>query len=591
VIDGGLYNGAAIVTAHGVHAVVLKQHLAGDGIHYEQRWFKPWASGCVTTWHGIPVGDCVISIHAGGEPIVLGVEICEDAWVSGRPGASLAMRGAEVIVNPSASHFAIHAEVSLRHGYVDDRSGHKESIRRSLVTDASRAYGCIYAYANVIGNEAGRVVYDGGHLVASCGTLLATAPILSMECLTVMPVDVDLRDVRSAQVASASRMVTHEAHRTDVAIYLNEADGHIPWLDGMVHPVLDAMTACDRALARCLYDVLRKTRTRGFVVSLSGGADSTAVVLAIWLMAHAIMDARHDKQANNFLHRFGMPESPNDLVHAMLTTIWQGTTHSSAETHAASKRVASAIGARHLEWWIDPLVNAYEALVGTALETSITWDGDPGMVVAKENIQARVRSPGAWMVANLQGKLLLSTSNRTEAACGYATMDGDTSGCYAPIGGLDKAFVRAWLKHHAMTDAPFIMDVVTQASSPELKPRNEHGVVTQVSEQELQADFRTLARIERCLVAKKWGPLAIVEHLMRYHVPEERAIASVVKVATLFVRNQWKRERLAPSFHLDIMDLDPRAWCRFPIISEAWAQEIAMLESRLQEKRVSQAVS
>ena len=62
--------------------------------------------------------------------------------------------------------------------------------------------------------------------------------------------------------------------------------------------------------------------------------------------------------------------------------------------------------------------------------------------IALQNIQARVRSPGIWMIANIRNALLLSTSNRSEAAVGYATMDGDTSGGLAPIAGIDKAFSR-----------------------------------------------------------------------------------------------------------------------------------------------------
>ena len=74
---------------------------------------------------------------------------------------------------------------------------------------------------------------------------------------------------------------------------------------------------------------------------------------------------------------------------------------------------------------------------------NLSWETDD---IALQNIQARTRSPGVWMLANIRNALLVSTSNRSEAAVGYATMDGDTSGGLSPIAGIDKNFLRAWLR-------------------------------------------------------------------------------------------------------------------------------------------------
>ena len=82
-------------------------------------------------------------------------------------------------------------------------------------------------------------------------------------------------------------------------------------------------------------------------------------------------------------------------------------------------------------------------MVSGAIGRPLTWEQDD---IALQNIQARVRSPGVWLLANLRGALLLSTSNRSEAAVGYATMDGDTSGGLSPIAGIDKAYLRRWLR-------------------------------------------------------------------------------------------------------------------------------------------------
>ena len=90
------------------------------------------------------------------------------------------------------------------------------------------------------------------------------------------------------------------------------------------------------------------------------------------------------------------------------------------------------------------------SLVSHGLQRELSWQTDD---VALQNIQARSRSPSVWMLANLRGALLLATSNRSEAAVGYATMDGDTSGGLSPIAGIDKAFLRRWL-HWCQTDGP-----------------------------------------------------------------------------------------------------------------------------------------
>ncbi len=105
--------------------------------------------------------------------------------------------------------------------------------------------------------------------------------------------------------------------------------------------------------------------------------------------------------------------------------------------------MAEAIGAEFLHFDVDELVGKYTSMVAGAIGRELRWETDD---LALQNIQARVRAPGVWMLANLRGALLLSTSNRSEAAVGYATMDGDTAGGLSPIAGIDKAFIRRWLR-------------------------------------------------------------------------------------------------------------------------------------------------
>ena len=103
---GALYNTCCLVSDGQLLGFVGKQHLAGEGLHYEPRWFKRWPAEARAqvdiAGTSYPLGDLVFD--CGG--VAIGFEICEDAWVANRPGATLAKRGVDVLLNPSASHFA-----------------------------------------------------------------------------------------------------------------------------------------------------------------------------------------------------------------------------------------------------------------------------------------------------------------------------------------------------------------------------------------------------------------------------------------------------------------------------------------------------
>ena len=131
-----------------------------------------------------PLGD--IHFDVGG--IKIGFEICEDAWVANRPGGELALRGVDVILNPSASHFAFG----------------KSEVRHRFVLEGSRAFGVSYVYANLLGNEAGRIVYDGGAHIASLGQLVALGPRFSFADWRLTTALIDVDATRLSRVRSGS---------------------------------------------------------------------------------------------------------------------------------------------------------------------------------------------------------------------------------------------------------------------------------------------------------------------------------------------------------------------------------------------------
>jgi NAD+ synthase (glutamine-hydrolysing) len=268
-------------------------------------------------------------------------------------------------------------------------------------------------------------------------------------------------------------------------------------------------------------------------------------------------------------------------VRALLTCVYQGTRNSGDVTRRAAEAVASAIGARFLEWNIDSLVDGYVDTISTAIDRRLNWETDD---TALQNIQARSRAPAAWLLANLSGALLLTTSNRSEAAVGYATMDGDTAGGLAPIGGIDKAYLLDWLRwmEHAgpvgVGPLPALSAINCQAPTAELRP-NDAG---QTDESDLMP-YRILDAIERAAIRDKLVPLEVFQVVYERFPDYSRKQlgAWIEKFFILFCRNQWKRERYAPSFHLDDENLDPKSWCRFPILSGGYERELAELREYL----------
>ena len=563
-----LYNMIALVVDGRIAGFAAKRHLAGDGIHYEPRWFKAWPEGVTALLtddegRAYMAGDLVFD--AGG--VRFGFEICEDAWSADRPGVSLCRRGVDVILNPSASHFAFG----------------KNAVRQRFILEGSRAFHAAYVYANLLGNESGRAIFDGEAMIACGGRLVATAERFSYQDYSVITAQVDLDLGRVAQGRSFSAtpdLTGQEAGCLTAPFVWPDLDPEPAGRDAEpweAAPDLK-LEEFSRAVPLALFDYLRKSRSRGFVVSLSGGADSTSLVVLIRLMVELgteELGIEGFKKKLAWHAEVQAAADPAGLVRALLTTAYQASGNSGSVTRKAARAVAEATGARHLEFDISSLVAGYTAMVEGGIGRPLTWEGDD---VTLQNIQARVRSPGIWMVANLQGALLLSTSNRSEAAVGYATMDGDTSGGLSPIAGIDKAWLREWLRwmeHHGPAERhplPVLGLVNVQAPTAELRPPGSH----QTDEDDLMP-YPLLDAIERAAIRDKFMPLDVLRQMVlrfpQYTLPQ--LTGWVERFFVLWCRNQWKRERYAPSFHLDDENLDPKTWCRFPILSSGFTAELA----------------
>jgi NAD+ synthase (glutamine-hydrolysing) len=566
---GSLFNAACVVADGQIVGFVAKQNLAGEGIHYEPRWFKPWPKEVQVEFaigdDRFPLGDLVFD--CGG--VRLGFEICEDAWVGDRPGAALARRGVDLILNPSASHFAFG----------------KHEIRKRFVTEGSRAFNVGYVYANLLGNESGRAIYDGDAMIAAAGKLVVTGPRFSYADfhVTHAVLDIDAIRMSRARTGSYRPLITAAGDETVETPFefpslqpRRETHSHPAW-ENSPHIKEEEFT---RAVSLALFDYLRKSRSQGFVVSLSGGADSTAVsLLSARLVDFALAEIGREGLLKKLSHVSGLEKAADAkaIVRQLLSCVYQATRNSGDVTRNAAATVAKAIGAEFFEFDVDGVVQDYIGLVSKGIGRELDWKTDD---LALQNIQARSRSPSVWLLANLRNALLLATSNRSEAAVGYATMDGDTSGGLSPIAGIDKAFLRRWLRW-MQTDGPDgigpmpVLEVVNeQAPTAELRPAS----AKQTDEDDLMP-YELLDAIERAAIRDKMQPAEILlvmeADFPQYQRPQ--LVTWIERFFRLWCRNQWKRERYAPSFHLDDENLDPKTWCRFPILSGGYERELAEL--------------
>ena len=175
-MNGITYNGVCVIENKKILGVTLKQNLARDGVHYEPRWFDAWPAGKVEQVKRndeiFPVGDVIYQTQG----ITFGFEICEDAWRTNRPGYRLHERKVDLILNPSASHFAL---------------GKSTSRELQVVVEGSQKFNCTYLFVNLLGNEAGRMIYDGDIIIGQQGKLIAINKRLSFKNFNLLAATID----------------------------------------------------------------------------------------------------------------------------------------------------------------------------------------------------------------------------------------------------------------------------------------------------------------------------------------------------------------------------------------------------------------
>jgi len=534
-IDGLAYNAAAFITDREIQGLVLKKHLPTYSIFYEGRNWNAWPGG-VTSVHGVPAGDLVFELPFGR----VSAEICEDLWAPNAPARERVRAGAEIICNPSASPF----------------TPRKNEERKRLIQGMANSLKSVYVYANLLGCDSSRIIFDGGGIVATPDRIVAEGPLLSKAHWTLCHGVVDLDEIGRLRTENTTwRLAGEAAHKLDFiridraaytpapmadyvkdlppSFYLPEAPAPAPANNPAMDELFDG-------LVLGLRDYFEKVGAfERFLIALSGGRDSALCLLVAVEAAKALEGG-----------------AGNGTVADRVETVYLPNRGLSTNaTEEAARNLAEALGVPFRVFPIAEEAALAERIAGEILE-------DPAKVVpiAKQNLQARIR--GAMMLnwANSAGGLVLVTSNLSEAAVGYTTTGGDNEGGYSPIANVPKTLVSELLAYLAQRDGiPALDAVLAIPPTAELAPDQQDE--TDLMPYAVLDDILYLyARQRRCLV-ECWKLLC---HRHPEHDPEQLRTWAA-DFAKRFAANQWKRDQHPVALKVMDLDLDPKTGFRFPV--------------------------
>ncbi len=379
--DKDLFNACAVCANGEVKAVYRKRFLPNYGVFDEDRYFAP--------------GRDLVLLELGST--LVGLTICEDMWQPGPPATDLALAGAELLVNVSASPFHVGREVE----------------REQMFVTRARDNASFVAFCNAVGGQ-DELIFDGHSCVLDDeGGVVARASGFEEELLVV---DVEpeavigrrLRDVRRRALArerdvSPPVQVVHVEARRPVASPRREA------AVAEFEPELEQMRL---ALELGLRDYVEKNGFADVVLGVSGGIDS-AVTAA--LAAEALGPER--------VHCVSMPSR-----------------FTSEGTHSDARRLADSLGCDFREVSIEPV---FEAFTDALREEFAGLEPD----LTEENLQARIRGTLLMALSNKFGWLVVATGNKSELSVGYSTLYGDLAGGFALIKDVFKTDVFRLARH------------------------------------------------------------------------------------------------------------------------------------------------
>jgi NAD+ synthase (glutamine-hydrolysing) len=546
--ENRLFNCAAVIHGGRILGVVPKSYIPGYKEFYEERWFASGLNvrGSTVLLCGaeVPFGTDLLFRAEGRDELCIGVEICEDLWAPVPPSSRLAVGGATLLLNLSASNEIVG----------------KSEYRRSLVTGQAARCVAAYVYTSSGPDESSTDLVFGGHaIVSDYGAVLAESERFALrEQLVVSEVDLE-------RLASERRALTPfmegrspEPYRT-VAFRYDETP--VPPLHRKIdpHPFVPADPEardrrCEEIFSIQTAGLAKRYRHTGLshaVIGVSGGLDSTLALLVT-------------------VRTFDLLELPRKNVIAV-TMPGFGTTDA---TYTNALRLMRALE-----------VEAREIPIAEAATLHFRDIGhDPSVHdVTYENAQARERTQILMDLSNRHAGLVIGTGDLSELALGFATYNGDHMSMYGVNASIPKTLVRyliGWAADNVVSDETraVLQAVLDTPISPELLPPDENGAIRQKTE-EIVGPYE-LHDFFLYHVVRYGAPPAKVLFLARTAFGETYSGETIKKWLAVFYRRffaqQFKRSCLPDGPKVGTVSLSPRGDWRMPSDASAalWLAEL-----------------
>lgn len=546
-----LLNCAAIIQKGQILGIVAKEYLPNYNEFYEKRWFAS-VQDLRTTELRFAGNQINLSftpqIFVTCDGVRFGVEICEDVWAPTPPSNHLALAGADIIFNLSAS---------------DELIGKHDYLCKLLAQQSARTItGYVYSSAG-FGESTQDVVYGGNALIFENGHLLQSGPRFAMTPqMQVAQIDVErLRTERrgnTTYVNAQRRMIGEDvifknAHSILPKDFVLErpVDAHpfIPSPDMMEKSCEEILNIQVMGLAKRLVH----TSCQKVVIGISGGLDSTLALL--------VCAMTFDKLG---LDRSGI---------IGVTMPGFGTTD---RTYTNAIKLMQSLHITIREISIAKSVTQHFEDIGHDISVHDT---------TYENSQARERTQILMDVSNQEGGLVIGTGDLSELALGWCTYNGDHMSMYAVNASIPKTLIACLVKFVAGTmdadTSATLHDVVDTPISPELVPADEDGNIQQKTE-DLVGPYELHDFFLYYFMRHGFRPMKIF--LLAQKAFEGQYDDDVIKhwLKTFFRRffsQQFKRSCLPDGPKVGSISLSPRGDWRMPsdASSELWLRECEML--------------
>ncbi len=502
-----LLNCAVVIQKGHVLGMVPKFYLPNYSEFYEKRWFA--SAQDLRDMELRYAGNVVnmtadIQLFRTADGVLFGIEICEDVWAPAPPSNKLALAGADIVFNLSASD-----ELIGKHDYL-----------KSLLSQQSARTMTGYVYSSCgFGESTQDVVYGGNAMIYENGKLLAEAARFSLEP-QIMMTQIDVEKLRSERRGNS----TYVNAQRNVKFSLLDKQFGIRIIDAFSkemerefklertvssHPFIPVMedmeVSCEEIFNIQVMGLVKRlvhTHAETAVIGISGGLDST---LALLVCVKAF-----DK----------LKRSRKGIVGVTMPGF--GTT---GRTYNNAMELMRSLGITVKEVSIvDAVTQHFEDINHDISVHDVTY----------ENSQARERTQVLMDMANKLNGMVVGTGDLSELALGWATYNGDHMSMYGVNASVPKTLIRYLVNYVAQREvddqsAQTLQDIINTPISPELIPADEKGNIQQKTED---------------LV----GPYELHDFFLYYFLRFGFSPKKIFMLAkNAFIENKSKRVKLGPN--------------------------------------------